>query len=237
MSKKLEAYFRDAVVVPGEEAAREGFTESERAFLEKYLGVEYETALDAKGLSRPARVESVSGPGAGGGATENAAPDMASGEMRDTARFEAGLRDARELQLVGFAVGGQDFAVPIELVQEVIRGASPTKLPAAPAYLAGIMNLRGRVTPLVNLGTILGLDCQGCDQGRFVIVCRVGGMRLGLMVEAMAAMHRAAAERVEWGIEAQVGVGAQFLLGLLKHEDRLIKIISIDSLFQKVLKS
>ncbi|NDY57603.1 purine-binding chemotaxis protein CheW [Desulfovibrio sulfodismutans] len=236
MSKKLEEYFKNAVVVPGEEAAREGFTEPERAFLEKYLGVEYEAALEAKGLSRPARVETVSSPGAGAQAPGVAASDHMP-DMGETARFEAGLRDAQELQLVGFSVAGQDFAVPIELVQEVLRGAAPTKIPAAPPYLAGIMNLRGRVTPLVNLGTILDIGCDACDQGRFVIVCRAAGMRLGLMVEAMAAMHRASPDRVEWGIEAQVGVGAQYLIGLLRHDDRLIKIISIDSLFQKVLKS
>ena len=236
MSKKLEEYFRNAVVVPGEEAAREGFTETERAFLETYLGGGYEAALEARGLSRPARVETVSGP-AGAAADPRAASPDREADLGETARFEAGLRDARELQLVGFSVGGQDFAVPIELVQEVLRGAAPTKIPAAPPYLAGIMNLRGRVTPLVNLGTILGLGCDACGQGRFVIVCRAAGMRLGLMVEAMAAMHRASADRVEWGIEAQVGVGAQYLIGLLKHDGRLIKIISIDSLFQKVLKS
>jgi len=233
MSKKLEEYFRDNVVVPGEEASREGFTESERAFLEKYLGVEYESALEAKGLARPARVEAVmGGSAAGGGAgAADASPD------RDAARFEAGMRDAPELQLVGFSVSGQDFAVPIELVQEVIRGVAATKLPSAPGHLAGIMNLRGRVTPLVKLSLLLDLGTDSPEQGRFVIVCRAGGMRLGLLVESMAAMHRAPGDEVEWGIEAQVGVGAQYLVGLLKHDGRLIKIISIDSLFQKVLKS
>jgi purine-binding chemotaxis protein CheW len=180
MSNTLERYFRDTVVVPGEEADRDGFTETERAFLEKYLGVEYESALEAGGLSVPARVESVSAPARDHGAADG---PMA----QETARIEAGMRTASLLQLVGFVVGGQDFAVPIELVQEVIRGAAPTKLPAAPSYLAGIMNLRGRVTPLVKLGSLLGIPGQAGDEGRFVIVCRAGGMHLGLMVGAIAA--------------------------------------------------
>lgn len=234
MSKRLENYFRDNVVVPGEEPAREGFTESERAFLEKYLGVEYESALQAGGLTRPARVETVAGGGPETGIGDAASEHGTQGEL---ARFEADMRQAAELQLVGFSVAGQDFAVPIELVQEVIRGVAPTRLPSAPEHLAGIMNLRGRVTPLLRLGLLLGLDGDSPDQGRFVIVCRAGGMRLGLLVDAMAAMHRALGDTVEWGIEAQVGVGAQYLTGLLKHDGRLIKIISIDSLFQKVLKS
>ncbi len=230
MSKKLEKYFKENVIVPGEEGAREDFTESERAFLEKYLGVGYESALDAQGLSVPARVETVAAMGPDSG------QDDALGE-ETTARFEAGLRSAELLQLVGFVVGGQDFAVPIELVQEVIRGAAPTKLPTAPSYLAGIMNLRGRVTPLVRLGCLLDVAEGARDEERFIIVCRAGGMHLGLMVGAIAAMHRATGNQVEWGIETQVGVGSQYLAGLLKHEGKLIKIISIDSLFQKVLKS
>ena len=126
--------------------------------------------------------------------------------------------------------------MPISQVQEVIRAVPVTRLPAAPAHILGIMNLRGRVVPLLSMDSLLGLTSPG-GEGRFIIVCRCRDMLLGLVVEAIAAMHQARGEDVEWGVEARVGVAAELIAGLLKVRDNLVKILSVDSLFQKVLKS
>lgn len=67
------------------------------------------------------------------------------------------------------------------------------------------------------------------------MVCRHRDMLLGLLVEAIAAMHQARAEDIEWGIEARVGVSAECIAGLVR--ETLVKILSVDSVFQKVLKS
>jgi len=229
MSKTLETYFQDAVVPPGDEANAGAMTDSERAFLEKYMGVDYENALAEKGLTRPAVVESVTGP-MGAAAADGLLPE------EPEENLEARLREAAELQLVIFFVEGQEFAVPIDQVQEVIRAVTATKLPAAPYFIAGVMNLRGRVTPLVDMAALLGLP-PGDDKSAFTIICRHKGLSLGLMVRRIATMLRAKGEEIEWGVESQVGANAEFLSGLLKAGDKLIKIISVDTLFQKALKS
>lgn len=79
--------------------------------------------------------------------------------------------------------------------------------------------------------------CGECAGQRFVIVCRCRGMLVGLLVEAISTMHQASGDDVEWGVEARVGVASDMVLGLLKVGERLVKILSVDSLFQKVLKS
>jgi len=126
--------------------------------------------------------------------------------------------------------------VPIAQVQEVLRAMPLTRLPAAPAHIAGVTNLRGRVAPMVDLARIMDL-CGDCAEQRFVIVCRCRGMLVGLLVEAISTMHQASGDDVEWGVEARVGVASDMVLGLLKVGERLVKILSVDSLFQKVLKS
>lgn len=231
MSPSLEQYFEQSVLLP--EQGGGTFSEAERAFLSRYMGDDFEAALARSGLSRPAAVVAVSG---------EPAPDPAPSEAResadveDAAALEAGLAEARELKLVGFTVAGQELAVPIAQVQEVLRAMPLTRLPAAPAHIAGVTNLRGRVAPMVDLARIMDL-CGECAGQRFVIVCRCRGMLVGLLVEAISTMHQASGDDVEWGVEARVGVASDMVLGLLKVGERLVKILSVDSLFQKVLKS
>ena len=236
MSSSLEQYFEERVLLP--EQGGGAFSDAERAFLSRYLGEDFEAALDRQGLSRAAVVESITGElapardpdrAAGPGADDDADPD-------DDAALEARLCEAREVKLVGFRVAGQELAVPIAQVQEVIRAMPLTRLPAAPPHIAGVTNLRGRVAPMVDLAKIMDFSSPS-GENRFIIVCRGRGMLVGLLVEAIAAMHQAAGQDIEWGVEARVGVASDLVLGLLKVGEKLVAILSVDSLFQKVLKS
>jgi purine-binding chemotaxis protein CheW len=231
VSPSLEQYFEQSVLLP--EQGGGTFSEAERAFLSRYMGDDFEAALARSGLSRPAAALTVSGEPA-----PDPAPAQAreSADVEDAAALEAALAEARELKLVGFTVAGQELAVPIAQVQEVLRAMPLTRLPAAPDHIAGVTNLRGRVAPMVDLGRIMDLRGE-CAQQRFVIVCRCRGMLVGLLVEAISTMHQASGDDVEWGVEARVGVASDMVLGLLKVGERLVKILSVDSLFQKVLKS
>ena len=231
MSPSLEQYFEQSVLLP--EQGGGTFSEAERAFLSRYMGDDFEAALARSGLSRPAAVVTVTGEPA---PDPVPAPARESADVEDAAALEAALAEARELKLVGFTVAGQELAVPIAQVQEVLRAMPLTRLPAAPAHIAGVTNLRGRVAPMVDLARIMDL-CGDCAEQRFVIVCRCRGMLVGLLVEAISTMHQASGDDVEWGIEARVGVASDMVLGLLKVGERLVKILSVDSLFQKVLKS
>ena len=89
---------------------------------------------------------------------------------------------------------------------------------------------------MVDLAKIMDFSSPS-GENRFIIVCRGRGMLVGLLVEAIAAMHQAAGQDIEWGVEARVGVASDLVSGLLKVGDGLVKILSVDSLFQKVLKS
>lgn len=239
--KNLENYFEQDVALPETGASAKDLTGSERAFLEKYVGAGWENTPEGKALERPVRAEQVLG-----GGLESAAPDTApSAQAQNDAApavlsgeaLEASLMAEEELRLVSFHVSDQVFAVPIMLVQEVLRAVPATKLPAAPPFLAGVTNLRGRVTPLVDLARLLGIPVGQDHEDKFLIVCRVHDMQIGLLVRAIDTMYKSPRGDIEWNIEAQVGVSADLMAGLLKADDRLIKILSVNRLFQKVLKS
>lgn len=221
-----EEYFRQHDF--GSEAATGGggeFTAAERAFMQKYLGVEEGDLLRRIGID-PARAGAT---GVAGGA----------GLEDESESLDARLRNEPVLQMVGFFLGAQEFAVPTEAVQEVIKYAAPTRLPAAPSFVAGIVNLRGRVTPLVRLRELLGVydggDAAGSED-RFIIVCRRRGLQMGMMIERVHTMYRVPQQDIDWAIESHLGISVDFVSGLLKADERLISIVSVDKILDCVLK-
>jgi len=226
--KTIEEYFERSVTPPDAEAQKESFSESERAFLEKYVGLDWQNTVTAKNLARPVQAEQVLA------ATPEAPAPVKSGSTAKD--LEEALMAEPELRLVGFHVANQVFAVPIMMVQEVLRAVPVTQLPGAPDFLAGVTNLRGRVTPLVDLARMLGISADDGETDNFLIVCRINDMQIGLQVRAIDTMHRAPQKDIEWGLEVHMGVAADLLAGLLKVDDRLIKILSVSRLFQMVLK-
>ncbi|NCC24561.1 MAG: purine-binding chemotaxis protein CheW [Deltaproteobacteria bacterium] len=252
--KTPEEYFQEQVFSADHDPS--GLTETERSFLKKYLGVE-PTSKDTLGeaLPRESQVESVMAPNQKPLAVHSApsepspspsteapksepapqsapapAPQSPAQEESMTARLK---RDA-ELQLVSFFLNDQEYALPISSIQEVIKFVEPTKLPTAPPYMIGIINLRGRVTPLISLTSLLRLP--ETREGRFIVVCRHQGLQIGLIIHAVATMYRVGQESVEWNIETHLGVNADFLSGLIKSQERLIGIVAIDQLVKAVLR-
>lgn len=235
--KTPEQYFLEKDFLPsGTEG--DALSAAEREFLRKYMGLGDDARTqDAVAMPGPARVESAPGFGPRPEAGDDAAH---AGKDLDQTLAEpdiiAQLRQEHDLQLVGFLVGDQEFTVPINVVQEVIRYVAPTRLPAAPSFIAGIVNLRGRVTPLVRMTSLVG-GLGASDRPGFIVVCRRKGLQLGLMIDVVKTMYRVAQEKIDWGVEVHLGANVEYVAGLLKADDgKLIGILSIDRIVEKVLK-
>lgn len=225
MNKSPEQYFQDQnFSTDAPEVSRSGeFTEAERAFMEKYLGMDGGETLRKIGIEAPSLTDA---PEAG------PQPPAAPPEER----LDDILRREQNLLLVGFYVGSQEFVVPTLAVQEVIRYMSPTKLPAAQRFVAGVINLRGKVTPLVRLRDILEIPAADGARDEFTIVCRRQGLQLGLMIEKVHTMYRVSQEDIDWAVEAHLGNNAEFIAGLLKLRDSLVGIVSVDKIVDTIIK-
>jgi len=220
--KTPEQYFVEDVRLPDVVDAGRALTGAEQAFLDKYLGADQQSKI----LAQAARIDPRGDDVVGGMAAAN----VPQGEEHSDEK----MRDMAEIRLVSFTLLGREFALPITVIQEVIRFMKPTKLPAAPSYIAGIINLRGRVTPLVSLRQLLGIP--GDEDDRFIVICQHKGLQVGFMINAVSTMYRAAGNELEWGVESHIGVNAHMLLGLYKSGERLISILSIDNLVHGVLQ-
>lgn len=232
--KTPEEYFLEKDFLPS--GAEDTLSTAEKAFLQKYMAWGDAAGADSApvDMPRPARVESA--PGFEARPADVESPDGRSlEEALDEPDILVELRAQPDIQLVGFTVGEQEFTVPINVVQEVIRFVQPTQLPAAPFFMAGIVNLRGRVTPLVKLNSLIG--APGGGEAGFIVVCRRKGLQLGLIIDKVKTMYRVPQSSLEWSVEQHLGAGVEYVAGLMKAEDgALVGIVSIDRIVEKVLK-
>ena len=225
MKKSPEQYFQEqnfSVETPPE-ATPGQFSEAERAFLDKYMGVDGEATLNKLGIVPPSESSSQ----APVGEVFTAPPEE---EPLDDV-----LRRETQLLLVAFFLGNQEFVVPTLAVQEVIRASTPARLPAAPEFVAGVINLRGKVTPLIRLGDILEVSGQSQEEDKFIIVCRRKGLQLGLMIDRVHTMYRVAQSDIDWAVEARLGASVEYISGLLKLREELVGIVSVDKIVDIVI--
>jgi purine-binding chemotaxis protein CheW len=89
--------------------------------------------------------------------------------LKDTAT------DARLLQLVSFSVAAEEYGLDILRVQEIIRTQQLTRVPNLPSYVEGVINLRGKVIPIVALRRRLGLEAVASDKNTRIVVVDVHG--------------------------------------------------------------
>src|SRR5262245_43928106 len=98
---------------------------------------------------------------------------------------ELSKSDADRKELISFRIGKQEFCVDVMTVRE-IRGWTPTTpLPHAPQYVRGVINLRGVVLPVIDLGGRLGLQMAEPTARHVIIVARIAGQIVGLLVDAV----------------------------------------------------
>ena len=92
---------------------------------------------------------------------------------------------ASQRELIAFRIGRQEFCVDIMSVRE-IRGWTPaTPLPRSPGYMKGVINLRGTVLPIIDLGARFGLETSEPTARHVIMVANIGGRTVGLLVDAV----------------------------------------------------
>lgn len=98
---------------------------------------------------------------------------------------------AEDMQLVVFRLGAEEFGVPIMCVQEIVRVPEQlTRVPRTPAFVEGVINLRGAVLPVIDLRGRLGLEGVARNDGQRIMVFAQGSQRTGFIVDAVAEVLR-----------------------------------------------
>lgn len=137
--------------------------------------------------------------------------------------------DAAERHLVVFQLGNELFGVDIGRVREIITMQPITRVPQAPEFVEGIINLRGRVIPVIDLRIRFGLSKGEANRATRVVVVEVGGEIVGMIVDAVSEVLRVGAEAVE-SRPAGTGHGQDLAKDVVKLPDRLIILLDVSCL-------
>jgi purine-binding chemotaxis protein CheW len=134
------------------------------------------------------------------------------------------------IQLIVFNLDQHEFAVPIEQVWRVesLADQAPTRVPRAPAFLEGVVNVRGQVVPLVDLKKRLGFPVAGRPPKSRLLVVEMEGQRVGLIVDGVSDIMWVATARIEPPPSMVAQISGVFVQGVAKEEnDRLLIILDL----------
>lgn len=143
-----------------------------------------------------------------------------------TDQFSTPTATSREL--IAFRIGEQEFCVDIMAVRE-IRGWTPaTPLPRSPGFMKGVINLRGAVLPIIDLGIRFGLKTSEPTARHVIMVAHIGGRMVGLLVDAVSDIIQLRDEEVQPTPDVASDHVKTFVKGIFALEDRMISLIELD---------
>jgi purine-binding chemotaxis protein CheW len=135
-----------------------------------------------------------------------------------------------EEQLVTFGLGTEEFGVDIMRVQEIIRIPPITRVPKAPSYVEGVINLRGNVIPVVSLRNRFSMErVEETDLSR-IIILQVQSRVFGIRVDAVTEVLRLDEEAIEPPPPVALGMDSHFIRGVGKIEERLLILLNLENI-------
>jgi purine-binding chemotaxis protein CheW len=129
-------------------------------------------------------------------------------------------------QLVVFALGDEEYALPITRVQEIIRYSEPRAVASEAAWIKGVISLRGKIIPVCDLASRLGVAATANDDAKIVIVETATGTA-GVIVDQVEEVLTVQPEQ----IDEVPGAGKDFIEAIAKIGDRLVILLDADGIF------
>ena len=137
------------------------------------------------------------------------------------------VREATREVLV-FVLGKEEYGVDVLKVQEIRGYEKVTPMPGAPAYLKGVVNLRGIIVPVIDLRVKFGMAEPSYDSLTVVIVLRIAGRVIGIVVDAVSDVARLAPGDIKAAPMLGAVVDSSFISGLATLNDRMVLLLDIE---------
>lgn len=135
-------------------------------------------------------------------------------------------------QYLGFHLAGEECAIAILRVREILEYETVTRVPGTPPWVRGVMNLRGSVVPVIDLSAKLGLAAAAVTKRTCIVVCEVDldGERvaMGVMADSVTQVLELSAADVEPPPAFGTAVRVDYLLGLGRVGDRFVLLLDVD---------
>jgi len=142
-------------------------------------------------------------------------------------------REEEILQLVTFHVGDEEFGVEILEVREINRMMEITRVPHAPDFVEGVINLRGQVIPVVDLRKRFGLGAIERDKNARIVVVELQDKVVGFLVDSVSEVLRVPRSVVEPPPPIVGGIDSEYIEAVVKLDDRLLILLDLQKLLTK----
>lgn len=152
--------------------------------------------------------------------------------MATATNYKMDESKAELIQLVSFNLDREEYGVYVLKVREIIRMCNITRVPNTPFYVEGVINLRGKVIPIISLRKKFSLSEVENDKQTRIIVMDVDGELMGFIVDAVSEVIRISAAEIQPPpAVVNGGVDQEYLSGVINRTDRLLVLLDLESVF------
>jgi purine-binding chemotaxis protein CheW len=141
------------------------------------------------------------------------------------------------LQLVSFSIGSEEFGVEILKVQEINRMLDVTRVPNSPEYVEGVINLRGKVIPVVNIRRRFGMERKDKDKHTRIVIVELGGQVVGFLVDGVKEVLRIPRSIIEPPPSLVGAISSEYITAVGKLEDRLLILLDLEKILSSTAQS
>lgn len=135
-----------------------------------------------------------------------------------------------EKQMVLFELGSETYGLDIATVHEIIRMQPITKVPKAPVYVEGVINLRGKVIPVIDIGKRFGFEKTEKAKNNRIVVVYLQDTTLGIIVDAVTEVVRIPNDSIEPVSDIVTTGNSDYLLGIAKLGDKMVILLALEKL-------
>lgn len=139
------------------------------------------------------------------------------------------------LELVGFTIANEFFALEINSIREIIKVNDITRVPNTPKYIKGVINLRGKVIPIIDMRKKLNLKQIDYDKNTRIIILEFNNMIVGIIVDSVREVLRIDSSVTEPPPALVKGGTSDYISAVGKLDDKLINILNLDYLLNNHL--
>jgi purine-binding chemotaxis protein CheW len=139
----------------------------------------------------------------------------------------------KELQVVGFRIGRETFGLPISIVREIVRVQEITSVPNAPDYIEGVINLRGRIIPIIDLRKRFNEKLIEPGKKNRIVVVEIENRRLGLIVNSASEVLRIPPSEIESPHTVFQEGELDYITGVGKVKGRLVILLDLNRILQR----
>ena len=139
----------------------------------------------------------------------------------------------KDLHIVGFRVGAETFGVAIQTVHEIVRVMEVTAVPDAPVYIEGVINLRGKIIPVVDLRKRFGEKTITTSKKNRILVAEVGSKMVGLVVDSASEVLKIPPTDVDPPPNVFEEGELNYVTGVAKLGNRLIILVDLTKIMQR----